>query len=82
MIFTLTAEVLTKMVLKAQKRGFLMVSKLIVQVWGIRSYNLQMTLYFFVDGSLDEARRVRNILVWFEAVSGLKVNTRKTILYK
>lgn len=30
-----------------------------------------------VDGSLKEAKELKTILIWFEAVSGLKVNIKK-----
>lgn len=36
----------------------------------------------FTNGNLSEARVVKNTLLWFEACSGLKVNTTKTVLYE
>lgn len=34
------------------------------------------------SGGLKEAKVVRNLLLWFEAVIGLKVNMGKIVLYR
>lgn len=39
-------------------------------------------LMVFIDGTLEEARTVREILRWFEFLSGLAVNCEKLVLFE
>lgn len=82
MIFILAAEVLTRMLLKPQERGFLSGFKVSKVGAGHPILPFANDTLILVDVSLEEARRVRCILVWFKVVSDLKVNTIKTILYQ
>lgn len=82
MIFVLAAEVLTQMFLRAQEVGALdgfQVSNLGV---GYPILQFADDTLVFTNGNLLEARVVKNTLLWFEACSGLKVNTTRTMLYE
>lgn len=82
MIFILVAEVLARMFLKAQEVGLIHGFK--VSKEGISLPILQFTddTLICMEGDLEEAWKVRNIFLWFEAYSGLRVNTGKKVIYQ
>lgn len=82
MTFILAAKVLTHMFLKAQEKEFL---NGFVALEGDSSFPILQFVddhLNMIDGCRDEARAVWNILVWFKAYSGIKVNTLKTEMYQ
>lgn len=70
------------MFLKAQDMGFLKGFQ--VSNFGVGFLILQFVddTSVFTSGSLSEAKVVKNNLLWFEASSGLKGNTTKTVLFE
>lgn len=82
MIFVLAAEILTRMVLKAQEAGLLNGFLVNPNSTGILILQFADDTLIFTNGTVSEAKVVKNILLWFEACSVLKVNTKKTVLYK
>lgn len=82
MVFVLVAEVLTLMMLKVQEAGLLEGFKVSEAGVGIPILQFADDTLLLTNGGMDEARLVKNILIWFEACSGLRVNASKTKIYQ
>lgn len=82
MVFVLAIEILTQMFLKVEEGEFF--NGFQVSELSDRFPILQFAddTLLMLGGSLKKAKVVRNILVWFEACSGLRVNTNKIIIYQ
>lgn len=75
-------EVLTQFFLKAQADGELHGFKMGRRSNGIPILQFADDTMVMVDGTLKEASLVRDLLFLFEAFSGLKVNTNKSVLFE
>lgn len=82
MIFVLAAKVLTQMVMKAQQVGLLSGFKVSSLGVGIPIFQFAEDTLIFANGDIVEARRVKFFLIWYEALTGLKVNIKKSVLYQ
>lgn len=67
MIFVLAAEVLTQMFLKAQEVNLIGGFKVSTNGVGFPILQFADDMLILTNGSIEEARVVRNILIWFEA---------------
>lgn len=81
MVFVLAAEVLTQMTLKAQSVGLHNGFRVNPLGAGFPILQFANDTLFLASGDLKEVKIVRNILIWFKACTGLKVNTSKSVLF-
>lgn len=72
---------LTQIVLKAQSVGFLNGFKVSPQGLGFPILQYPDDTLILTNGDLHD-KVVKNTFIWFEACSGLKVNTSKSVLYQ
>lgn len=82
MIFILAMEVLTPMFFKAQADDFINGFKASPNGDVFSILQFADDTFILVDGESKEVKAVKNYLVWFEVVFGLKVNTDKSVLYQ
>lgn len=82
MIFVLAVEVLTQMVLKTQEVDLMEGFKVSPGGSGFPILQFVDDTLILTKASVKEVKVVKNILIWFEACLGLKVNTSKTKIYQ
>lgn len=82
MLFVLAVELLTWILVKDQNIGEIHGFK--VTHIGLEVPLLQFTddMLLYLNGSKKEVAKVKDIFKWFELYTGLKINTRKFILYQ
>ncbi|KAL5703068.1 hypothetical protein ACHQM5_028204 [Ranunculus cassubicifolius] len=82
MLFVLAMEVLSQCILKAQALD--LIKGLNVKDGGIRVPILQYAddTLILIEGVLEDALNLKEIMGWFSAMSGLEVNYNKSVLYQ
>lgn len=82
LIFILAVEVLTKMFLKVQEEGLIRSFKVSINGGGFPIIQFADGTLLLVGGEVQEAKAVKKTLIWFDASSGLRVNTEKMMIYQ
>lgn len=82
MMFVLGVEVQTQMFLKAQMGSLLNGFHVSSGGAGLPILQFEDDTLLLIGGDLKEAKMVQHIVLWFNAVSGLKVNVMKTVAFQ